>query len=497
MIAAPFPLLTIVLIAPVIGCLLLLAVPAASAATYRMIALVTAATTFVISLGLGLGFASGEPRLQWAEVHPWISNLGINYSVAVDGISLWLIILTTLITVVAIFAAPTFVEKARDFFLFMLLLETGMLGVFMAQNLVLFYVFWELMLIPAYLLVGGWGGPRRVPVAYKFVFYTLAGSLPMLIAIIALIFLRPGGPNLDMTALAGISRSLDPNIQMWLFVAFILAFAVKAPLFPFQNWQPDAYTESLLPVTIMIAAVMSKTGTYGMIRFGVQLFPEAATLASPVIIVLAIIGILYGAVAALTRQDIKRVVAYSSMSHLNFIVLGIFALNQIGMTGSVLQMICHGLSITALFLVVGMLEVRLGNRMLSNLGGLAPYLPVFSILFMIVTMTGLSLPGMGTFAGEFMILLGTWQRAPIAAVFAILGVILAAWYMLRFFQGSVHGPVREVVPVLHDVNAIEVGLLTSLAVLLIVIGVAPSILTNTIGNSLAQIFGGGPPLALR
>jgi NADH-quinone oxidoreductase subunit M len=386
---------------------------------------------------------------------------------------------------------------------FMLLLESGILGVFLASNLFLFYIFWELMLIPAYFLVGGWGGARRIYAAIKFVLYTSVGSLLMLAGIIALGYyhqkLAPGsGYTLDFATL--LNSKLDPTIQMWLFLAFAAAFAVKVPLVPFHSWLPDAYSEAPAPVTAMLAGAMSKTGAYGFLRFCIPLFPNAVHTLAPLINTLAVIGILYCAWMALVQSDIKRLLGYSSISHLGVVMLGMFAFNIQGIEGSVLQMVNHGITIAALFLIVGFVEARTGTRRLSDYGGLARRIPVMAAVMLIAVLSSLGLPGLNSFAGEFLALLGSFQHSTIFGFLGTAVVVPAAWYMMRLFQGMMQGPGRIEGPVgvverknaLSDIQLGEFLAILPLLILIFYIGFQPQPLTflmePTVVNTL-QHFG--------
>src|SRR5579883_1778463 len=376
------------------------------------------------------------------EQFTWISGIGINYSLGVDGISLLLVALTSLLTVVCIGASFRIEQKVKNYMAFMLLLECGILGVFLSTNLFLFYIFWELMLIPAYLLVGAWGGERRIDAAFKFVLYTSVGSLLMLAGIIALGYYHQqaaGGPyTLDLFSLLG--TKLDPTTQAWLFLALAAAFAVKIPLIPFHSWLPDAYEQAPAPVTAMLAGAMSKTGAYGFLRFCIPLFPQAFQQFSTLLSVLAVVGILYCAVLALVQTDMKRLLGYSSISHLGIIMLGMFALNVQGTEGSVLQMVNHGITTAALFLVVGYIESRAGTRDLREFGGMALRVPVLAVVLLITCLSSLGLPGLNSFTGEFLALLGIFQHNLTLGVLATAVVVPAAWYLIRLVLSVMEGP---------------------------------------------------------
>src|SRR5438105_9466558 len=381
---------------------------------------------------------------------PWMPSIGIDYAMGVDGISIFLILLTTLLSPLAILASWSIQERLKEYFIFMLLLETGMIGVFASLDLFLFYVFWEVMLIPMYFLIGVWGGERRIYAAMKFVLYTMIGSVLMLVAIIALYFVH-GDATGNFTfsypaiqsALASGRMVLSPAIELWLFLAFFLAFAIKVPLFPFHTWLPDAHVEAPTAGSVLLAGVLLKMGTYGMIRFSLPLFPHVSNLFAPLISGLAIIGIVYGALVAMVQPDMKKLVAYSSVSHLGFIVLGIFSFNMQGMEGAIYQMINHGISTGALFLLVGVIYDRRHTHLIQEFGGLANRMPVYAAFFLIVTLSSIGLPGLNGFVGEFLVLLGTFGTNRLRAVLAATGVILSAVYMLWMYQRVIWGEVTN------------------------------------------------------
>ena len=385
--------------------------------------------------------------MQFQESFLWISSMGIQYHVGIDGISLFLVLLTTFLTPIAILSSWNSIDKrVKEYHLFMLLLETGMIGVFVALDLFLFYVFWEVMLVPMYFLIGVWGGQRRIYAAVKFFLYTMVGSVLMLVAIISLYFFN-GATTFDFSTI--LSNIQDGNLvlsgsqQQWLFLAFFFAFAIKVPLFPFHTWLPDAHVEAPTAGSVILAGVLLKMGTYGIIRFCLPLFPEATIEFTPLISTLAIIGIVYGALVAMVQPDLKKLVAYSSVSHLGFVVLGIFALNEQGMTGAVYQMLNHGVSTGALFLIVGMIYDRRHTRLIEEFGGLATPLPVFSTVFMIVTFSSIGLPLLNGFVGEFLILLGAFKANITTAVIATSGVVLSAVYMLWMYQRVIFGEIKN------------------------------------------------------
>ncbi|HUY75982.1 MAG TPA: NADH-quinone oxidoreductase subunit M, partial [Ktedonobacterales bacterium] len=436
-----FPILSLILFLPLAGAI-------GAAALPRLIgwgwAMGCALVDLAVSLWLITQFSPHQTGFQFVEHAPWLPDIGASYSLGVDGVNLFLLSLNALLTVVALAASWRTAQtgaRSQTYLALMMLLACGMQGVFLATNLFLFYVFWELMLVPAYLLVGMFGGPRRTYAAIKFVLYTAVGSLLMLIGIIAIGSVTSGNGlaySLDLTTL--INRGVPPNAQTWLFLAFFAAFAVKAGLFPLHNWVPDTYSEAPAAVVVMVAGVMAKTGTYGMLRFCLTLFPQATQQFTPYILGLSVIGILYFALQALVASDFKRLLSYVSVSHMSVIILGIFALNTQGIEGAVVQMVNHGIIIAALFLIAGFIETRIGSRKLSEFGALATRMPWLATVFLLASLAALGLPGLNSFAGEFLAFLGAFHHDYRFGVLATLVVIPAAWYMLRFFQGVMEGP---------------------------------------------------------
>jgi NADH-quinone oxidoreductase subunit M len=418
--------------------------------------------------------------MQFLERVPWVPQFNIQYLVGVDGLSLFLVLLTTFLTVlVLLFSWEGIERRLKSYLVLLLLLESGMIGVFVALDLVLFFVFWELTLVPMYFLIGEWGGARRVYAALKFFIYTMAGSMLMLVAILVL-YLQGG--TFDLLVLQGLN--LPVNLQAWLFVAFALAFAIKVPLFPFHTWLPDAHVEAPTGGSVILAGVLLKMGTYGFVRFCLTLFPDATRQFVPWIATLAIIGIIYGALVALVQKDIKSLVAYSSVAHLGFVALGIFALNAQGIAGATLQMVNHGLSTGALFLLVGMLYNRRHTRLLAEFGGLWKSIPVFAFMFLIVAFSSAGLPGLNGFVGEFNILLGAFQANRVFAIFATFGIILAAWYLLHAVRQMLQGPLtRQENANLHDLSGRELLVLVPLVILFFVIGLFPNLFLDKINPS--------------
>lgn len=470
-------LLSIIIFLPILGVIAIGLLRGMGASAVKGIALFISLLTFLISIGLYTGFDANIEGFQTNELLrqniPWITDLGISYHVGVDGISLWLILLTTFLTPICVIAAWNSIEKGLSGFMMSLLaLETGMLGVFCSLDLFLFFVFWESMLIPMYFLIGIWGGERRIYATIKFVLYTMAGSALMLVGILALYF--QNNNSFDFVAL---TQNGPFDHSHYLFLAFFIAFAIKVPLFPFHTWLPDAHVEAPTVGSVILAGVLLKMGTYGIVRFCLPLFPEAAANATSWIIPLAVIGIIYGALVAMVQPDLKKLVAYSSVSHLGFVVLGLFSQSHAGIQGSVLQMVNHGLSTGALFLLVGMIYERRHSRMIVDFGGLAKRMPIFATFFLIVTLSSIGLPGLNGFVGEFMILLGSFTKGAFSkwyVVFATTGVILAAVYMLWMFQRVMFGKLDSTNESLPDLNQREIVLLIPILVLIVWIGVYPN-----------------------
>src|SRR5438128_2030375 len=439
-------ILTIITFLPAVGAVLLLFSNREHVRSIRAFALIITLLTFIFSLHLVAHFDSSNPDFQFGLKIPWMPSLGVDYAMGVDGISLFLIVLTALLSPLAVLASWSIHDRLKEYFIFMLLLETGMIGVFASLDLFLFYVFWEIMLVPMYFLIGVWGGERRVYAAIKFVLYTMIGSVLMLVAIIALYFMHGDAtgtftfsyPQIQ-SAIASGRMVLAPTIQLWLFLAFFLAFAVKVPLFPLHTWLPDAHVEAPTAGSVLLAGVLLKMGTYGLVRFNLPLFPQMSHLFAPLISLLAIVGIIYGALVAMVQPDMKKLVAYSSVSHLGFVVLGIFSFTTQGLEGAIYQMLNHGVSTGALFLLVGIIYDRRHTRLIEEFGGLANRMPVYAGFFLIVTLSSIGLPGLNGFVGEFLVLLGTFGVNPSRAAFAAVGVVLSAIYMLWMYQRVMWG----------------------------------------------------------
>ena len=457
----------------------------------RNIALAASLLTFAATLFLWWRFDPASAAYQFEERYRWIPAFGIDYYIGVDGISLFLLVLTGFLTPIALLSSWESVHKnVKAFSAFVLVLETAMLGVFVAIDLFLFYVFWDAMLIPMYFLIGVWGYERRIYAAVKFILYTMAGSVLMLIAIIGLAWVHAsvtGTPSFNLLDLYGLQLSWQ--MEMWFFLAFTLAFAIKVPLFPFHTWLPDAHVEAPTAGSIILAGVLLKMGTYGLLRFAFPLFPDAARYFAPVLGVLAVVGIIYGALVAMVQPDMKKLVAYSSVSHLGFVVLGLCALNVQGVQGSVYQMLNHGVSTGGLFMMVGMLSDRRHTRMISEFGGLKAVMPRLVTAFLLITLSSIALPGMNGFVGEFLILIGAFQWHNWLTVFAATGVILSAVYMLWMFQRVNYGPLTN--PrnrSLPDLSPREWTLVVPIVALAILMGVVPAIFLRPMEPSVNRVI---------
>jgi len=471
-------LLTVVTFLPAAGALALLLVPRRAEAALRGAGLGVALATLALSLPLWVGFDPASPEYQFVQYAPWMPSIGIGYHVGIDGISLLLVLLTTFLTPVALASAWRAIEdRTKEFVVVMLLLETGMLGVFVSLDLFLFYVFWEAMLIPMYLVIGVWGGARRIYAAVKFVLYTMVGSVLMLVAILALYFQHgaaTGVHTFDLPTLARWVMEPGPS-QTLMFLAFALAFAIKVPLFPFHTWLPDAHVEAPTAGSVILAGVLLKMGTYGFLRFCLPLFPHASLAFGPVVFALAAIGIVYGAWVSTVQPDLKKLVAYSSVSHLGFVMLGIFTLTAQGLMGGVIQMVNHGLSTGALFLLVGMIYERRHTRLIADFGGLWGVVPAFSAVLLLVTLSSLGLPGLNGFVGEFLVLVGAFQVSGVLAAVATSGIVFAAVYLLWMYQRVAFGPVtREENRRLADLSPREWAVIAPVVALIVWIGVFPA-----------------------
>jgi NADH-quinone oxidoreductase subunit M len=488
-------ILTVVTFLPAAGALLLLFVPRRRDAVLRGGALLVAVATFVLSLTLYVRFDAASADYQFEEFARWMPGLGVGYHVGIDGISLMLVLLTTLITPVALASAWHAIDdRVKEFVVTLLVLETGMVGVFVSLDLFLFYVFWEAMLIPMYFIIGVWGGGRRIYAAVKFVLYTMVGSVLMLVAILALYYQHGAATGMFTFDLPTVARWVMPpgTAQTLMFLAFGLAFAIKVPMFPFHTWLPDAHVEAPTAGSVILAGVLLKMGTYGFLRFCLPLFPDASLAAAPLVFALAVIGIVYGAWVSTVQPDLKKLVAYSSVSHLGFVMLGIFTLTPQGVVGGIIQMVNHGLSTGALFLMVGMIYERRHSRLIADFGGLWAIAPAFSALFLLSVLSSVGLPGLNGFVGEFLILVGAFQVSRVLAALATTGIIFAAVYLLWMYQRVVFGEVTHAENrTLRDLTPREWALLTPIVILIVWIGVYPVAFTGkmdaTVDALIAQV----------
>jgi NADH-quinone oxidoreductase subunit M len=486
-----FPWLTLIIFFPLVGAAALAFFPATAVRTIRRWATFVAVAEVAITLPLWWQYVPGGSGWQFVENKPWIPALGASWHVGVDGISVLLVLLTTVITALAVIGSYTSIDRRhREFFASLLALEAGMLGTFLALDLLLFYVFWEGMLIPMYLLIGVWGGPRRVYAAIKFFLYTMAGSVLMLVALLWLYFThRAMTGEATFSLEAFYSMPISPAHQLWLFLAFAVAFAIKVPMVPFHTWLPDAHVEAPTAGSVILAAVLLKMGTFGFVRYAIPLFPVASAQLAPWIAAIAIIGIVYGALVAMVQPDLKKLVAYSSVSHLGFCMLGLYAMNSQGFAGAMMQMLNHGVSTGALFLLVGVIYERRHTRMIADLGGLWKPLPVYASVFLIVLLSSIGLPGTNGFVGEFLVLLGAFRTQTWWAVVAALGVILSAVYMLWMFQRVMFGPVtHEENARLNDLSMRERLVFAPLIVLIFWMGFMPQPLLDRMQPSLERML---------
>lgn len=484
------PMLTLLIVFPLLGALAMFFVPKDSKETLRSIALGTTLLNFFTSLALLFDFDSTTYAMQFVEKVEWIPQIGVDYFLGIDGISLLLILLTTFISVIAVLCSWTAVEdRVKEYMIYMLVLETGMVGVFASLDMILFFVFWEVGLVPMYFLIGIWGGARRLYANLKFVFYTLFGSVFMLVGIIAL-YKAHGDATGEYTfnLLKLYETSYSYGVQWWVFLVFFLGFAIKVPMFPFHTWLPDAHVEAPTAGSVILAGVLLKMGTYGFLRFNLPLLPDATKAFTPFILVLCVIGIVYGAFLALAQKDIKKLVAYSSVSHLGAVMAGIFALNQQGIDGGVIQMINHGVSTGGLFLIIGMIYERRHTRLLDEFGGLSKVIPVFSFFTIAIALSSIALPGTNGFIGEMLILIGLFKAYPIAGALLVLGGVVGPIYMLgmcrRMIFGSLSNPENKK---LKDLNLREFLTLVPIIVLILWIGLYPKSFIDLQSASTARL----------
>ncbi|MFP4257514.1 MAG: NADH-quinone oxidoreductase subunit M [Desulfovermiculus sp.] len=475
------PILSILTFLPLAGVLIIALMPGSgpgAAKRFWSIGLAVAVLEFLISIPVLIAFDSSIAGMQFTEHTAWIESLGISYSLGLDGISLWLVMLTTFFVPLCIWCSFTYIQKKiREYIISFLLIETAMIGTFLAMDLVLFYVFWELMLIPMFLLIGVWGGERRIYSAVKFFLYTALGSILMLVAIVVLYIhhLQTTG-EVSFYLFDLLDMHIPVSMQFWLCAAFFLAFAIKVPMFPLHTWLPDAHVEAPTAGSVILASILLKMGTYGFIRFAMPLFPYATHLFIPIIAGLAVIAIIYAALVSWVQPDIKKLVAYSSVSHMGYVLLGLFALNMQGVQGGIYQMLNHGLSTGALFLLVGMIYERRHTRLMEEFGGLAKIMPVYATFLMIATLASVAVPGTNGFVGEFLILLGAFKSYPILAIIATSGALFSVIYMLWMYQRVMFGPLdKEQNKGLTDLTFRETAIMVPIAVLIIVMGIFPGL----------------------
>jgi NADH-quinone oxidoreductase subunit M len=486
--ADTLPLLTLLVVTPAAGAAVVACLPRENENLVKIVGVAAAAAELVFAVTLLIVFKTGVGGFQFVSQHPWINTFGISWKLGVDGISLFLIALTAVLFPLVI-VGPEVHRDVKGYVAWMLLLEAGCIGVFLALDLFLFFLFWELVLVPMYFLIGGWGYDRRIYATLKFFLYTMVGSALMLVGILTVVFLHQratGHLTFDVVTLAN-EQSLASSTARWLFLAFAASFAIKVPIFPLHTWLPDAHTEAPTGGSVILAGIMLKLGTYGFLRFGLYLFPAAAVSLAPVFLTLGVIGIIYGAVVATMQRDLKRLVAYSSVAHLGFIVIGIFGLSQQGMEGGVIQMVNHGLSTGALFFLVGMIYERRHTRQIAELGGLQRVAPVFAGVFMLVMLSSIGLPGLNGFVGEFLVLIGTFVTRRWWAVVATVGVILAAVYLLWAYQRVFHGRPEGANATFPEMTMKERALMAPLVALIVLLGVYPRPVLDRISPSVRDL----------
>ena len=475
-----FPLLTMIVFLPLAGAvIIMLFMDRSKTGAIKGIATAVTVADFILSIPLWTRFDTAKAGFQFVEKAAWIPTIGVSYQVAVDGISVLLVLLTTLTMIIGVTCSFSAIkEREKEYYVCLLLMATGMLGTFVSIDIFLFYVFFEITLVPMYFLIGIWGGPRKLYAAIKFFLYTLFGSVLMLLGILALYFANlkygTGVLTFDLTQLYALGPKIPMSLQVWIFLAFFIGFAIKVPMFPFHTWLPDAHVEAPTAGSVILAGILLKMGTYGFVRFVLPLLPQASQAFVPFMMLLSIVGIIYGALVAMAQTDVKKLVAYSSVSHLGFVMLGVFALNDQGVLGGQLQMINHGISTGALFLLVGIVYERRHTRQISDFGGLVKQVPIYSTLFAITMLSSIGLPGLNGFVGEFLILIGAFKASYIYAAFAVIGIVLGAAYMLWLFQrmffGELDNPENQK---LTDCNRREILYMLPMIILMFWIGLYP------------------------
>jgi NADH-quinone oxidoreductase subunit M len=480
-----FPVLSTLIFLPVAGAVLLLLIPRSQETLIKWAALAVSILDFCLSIPLFTNFDKTTHLMQFAERHSWIPAWNINYSLGVDGISILFVLLSTLVTILCVLISWNSIKaKVKEFFIAILFVEGAMIGVFCALDFFLFYIFWEAMLIPMYLLIGVWGGPNRVYAAVKFFLYTLVGSVLMLVGIIVLYFYA--GRTFDIVELA--TKSYPYNMQLVLFWAFFAAFAVKVPMFPVHTWLPDAHTEAPTAGSVILAAILIKMGAYGFLRFSMPILPDASRAMTPVMMTLSVVAIIYGGVICLAQTDLKRLIAYSSVSHMGFVTLGIFALNTQGMEGGVLQMINHGIVTGALFLSIGAIYDRTHTRQIADYGGVASVMPTYAALFMVFTLASIGLPSTNGFVGEFLIILGGFAANQWAGVLAATGIIIGAGYMLWLYQRVFFMQTNPKVAALSDIDGREIVALLPMIIMIFWIGIYPNTFLGFMHESVSHLI---------
>jgi len=480
-----FPILSILIFLPVAGAALLLLIPRSQEGLIKVFTLVLSIIIFIISLPLFTKFDKTTHVMQFVERHQWIPAWNINYSLGLDGISILFVLLSTLVIILCILISWNSIKmKTKEFYISLLVVEGAMIGVFCALDFFLFYIFWEAMLIPMYLLIGVWGGPNRVYAAVKFFLYTLVGSVLMLVGIIYLYLYS--GRTFDIVELS--TRVYPYEMQLWLFWAFFAAFAVKVPMFPVHTWLPDAHTEAPTAGSVILAAILIKMGAYGFLRFSLPILPEASKAMTPAMLVLSVIAIIYGGVICLAQTDLKRLIAYSSVSHMGFVTLGIFALNIQGLEGGILQMVNHGIVTGALFLSVGVIYDRTHTRQIADYGGVASVMPLYSSLFIVFTLASIGLPSTNGFIGEFLIILGGFTASQPAGLLAATGIIIGAGYMLWLYQRVFFMDTNPKVAGLHDMDAREIITLLPMVALIFWIGIYPDTFLGFLHKSVEHLI---------
>ena len=480
-----YPILSITTFVPVVGAILILFIR--NNRLVKWVALSTTILTFIVSLPIYKHFDKSTYEMQFVEIHPWVPAWNIDYKVGVDGISVLFIILVAILSILCVTVSWKAIEhKTKEFFVSLLIMETAMIGVFISLNIFLFYLFWELTLIPMFLLIWIWGGANRIYATVKFVLFTLAGSVFMLVGIIVLYY--AGGKTFDILALS--SKSYSSGLQFWLFLAFFAAFAVKMPMFPIHTWLPDAHTEAPTAGSVILAGILLKMGAYGFLRFSIPMFPFAAKVLFLPMLALSVTAVIYGAYVTLTQKDMKRLIAYSSVSHMGFVTLGIFSLNQNGVEGGLLQMINHGIITGALFLCIGMVYERTHTRMIDDYGGLVKSVPKFVVFFTVFTLAAIGFPGMNAFVGEFLIISGAFKANMLIAALSILGIILGASYMVWLYYRIALNDINPKTNTakLTDLDLREIATLLPLVILVFLIGLQPGILLSYMHVSVEHLL---------